>query len=1050
MSEIQNPYVAGNPVGNSNAFVGRIDILRNVLRILRRPQDNALLLYGQRRIGKTSILENLAYWLPQEGNYRPVLFDLQDKASWSVGKVLQSLAQTLAYALKIESPDLGENPEVFFQEVWLPKILDTLPDSSSLVLLLDEFDVLADEKSDQAVYEFFPYLRQLMDLDRKRLQFIFVIGRNINDLTNIALSIFKNITSQRVSLLSEAETAKLVRLSESNKSLNWSDESIQLVYELTNGHPLLTQQLCSHVWEKAYDEEPGQIPTAVIDDVENVVDDVLDASHSNLEWLWDGLPPAARIVSSALAEAGPQAISHEDLEKLLQDSGVRVVIKDLQNAPKQLKDWDILEPVNGRFRFKVELLRQWLAEYKPLQLVQEELNHIEPVAQSLYQAAEGLYRRQEFEQAVPPLRQAISLNPNHVPANRLLADILLSEGRVDEAEELLEQLYQYQPLAARPRLVQIILQKALHSKDQAQQLAYYERVLTLNPTQPEALTGQRQILERQGDEAIENEDFETAIEFFKQAQAVTKVQETEKKIYLRNITAKQDEISQLEEKKLYLEALALTDSIIKDYPTEDWDSPRERIKQSYLSLQKDEISKLEEKREYESALKMSKSLQEQFPEFAQDPQLTELHFRLNQKTHLHQTYIEAIEAFRAGNYPQTVGLLISVISLEPDYENAAYYLLNSIKHVDAIKLQEELDKVNVLLDDLRQSFNKKIEAERSYAVREKDLKTKNKTLEKELKDAQKTIEDLHERFASLNVATNKKLNAEAQKQKRLLEQLEEEKKRFSNLYQTIHSLPRFRPWNPFHYVRLSKWLFLEPHNFLLYRNTYGDSDIYDIGSWFISSLFCLPLLLLTLAINLGFLPQMGNISFLQPVSIVNYIVIGLSWLTLRLSLRTSSFLWGAISLALLTYSIISLASALSLWEAIISAIIISLFSGILGGFLTDATEKEKDKETYKIKPGFSPVENMSFGFSFAPISIGIASGFITYSRASSVWSGIFLALLSGFLVLIGSGILSAILIFSGEGFHKGKPSHFSTFLLVSGAVVIVVMAYLGGWQWLRP
>ena len=48
-----NPYVAGNPVGDSPAFVGRADVLR-------RAQDNAIVLYGQRRIGKTSILQHLA------------------------------------------------------------------------------------------------------------------------------------------------------------------------------------------------------------------------------------------------------------------------------------------------------------------------------------------------------------------------------------------------------------------------------------------------------------------------------------------------------------------------------------------------------------------------------------------------------------------------------------------------------------------------------------------------------------------------------------------------------------------------------------------------------------------------------------------------------------------------------------------------------------------------------------------------------------------------------------------------------------------------------
>jgi predicted AAA+ superfamily ATPase len=66
--------------------VGRADVLREVLRVLRRPQDNAIALYGQRRIGKTSILQHLETQL-QEGPYHPVYFGLQDKSSgrWGAG-----------------------------------------------------------------------------------------------------------------------------------------------------------------------------------------------------------------------------------------------------------------------------------------------------------------------------------------------------------------------------------------------------------------------------------------------------------------------------------------------------------------------------------------------------------------------------------------------------------------------------------------------------------------------------------------------------------------------------------------------------------------------------------------------------------------------------------------------------------------------------------------------------------------------------------------------------------------------------------------------------
>jgi hypothetical protein len=123
-----NPYVASNPMGE-------------VLRVLRRPQDNAIVLYGQRRIGKTSILQHLAAQLPKEGPYRPVYFDLQDKAAWPLGRVLGDLARTIAHALGRADPDLGSDPETTFRQMWLTALLSNLPEGSSLMLLLDEFDV---------------------------------------------------------------------------------------------------------------------------------------------------------------------------------------------------------------------------------------------------------------------------------------------------------------------------------------------------------------------------------------------------------------------------------------------------------------------------------------------------------------------------------------------------------------------------------------------------------------------------------------------------------------------------------------------------------------------------------------------------------------------------------------------------------------------------------------------------------------------------------------------------------------------------------------------
>ncbi|MCP4655858.1 MAG: tetratricopeptide repeat protein [bacterium] len=637
-----NPYVAGNPVGGSDAFVGRSDVLREVLRVLRRPKDNALVLYGQRRIGKTSILEHLAAWLPREGPYRPVYFDLQDKAAWPLGRVLESLAETIAGSLDQGPPQLSSEVPTSFRETWLPDVLASLPNGSSLVLLFDEFDVLAEPSSEQAAGAFFPYLRGLLSTDPGKLQFIFVIGRNVDDLDTIAHSLFKGTGALRVSLLSRTDTATLVRLSEANGTLHWREEAVERVWQVTNGHPFLTQQLCAHVWERAYDEDPAKTPTVGAAKIDAVIEEVLDASQNTFEWLWDGLPPAERFVTSALADAGPGPINAEQLEKRLYESGVRVLIRDLQIAPRQLEDWDILEPAADCLRFRVELLRRWVVAYKPLHRVQEELDHIEPVAQNLYQAAQGLYRRQNLAEAVAPLRQALRLNPNHQGAYQLLAEILLSQGELAEAREILERFYAYQPAAARPRLVQVLLLQAQQSADD-DRLALYEQVLEIVPGHLEANAGRRSTWLRKGEQALEEDDFQGALEAFELAGAADRVAATEKKIASRRLAS---------------ERKALEDA--------------------------------ERQGDYQSALKLARQLAAEFPDAID---WTTYLSELKQKTKLAGWYREALGALK-GDDPETARTLLArVVAVEPTYEEASRYLHQAVTGVDPVAVHDRLQAV---------------------------------------------------------------------------------------------------------------------------------------------------------------------------------------------------------------------------------------------------------------------------------------------------------------------------------------------------------------------
>ncbi|MCP4347530.1 MAG: protein kinase [Desulfobacterales bacterium] len=660
-----NPYIAGNPVGGGEAFIGRADVLRDVLRVLKSPHENGMVLYGQRRIGKTSVLQELTASLPQKGPYAPVYFDLQDKAALPLDQVLRQLAEQISYKLEISPLDnLNDDFPTAFQKEFLPYVLSKLPEETALVLLFDEFDVLESPKQKQAVSAFFPYLRDLMAIDTKRMKFVFVIGRRPEDLSSVYLSLFKGVKSRHVSLLSPEDTTELVRISETNESLKWPDDVSAKVYNLTGGHTYLTQQLCQVVWDNIYDNDPEDMPIVQPNDAEQAVPKVIESAKSSLEWLWDGLGPAERVVASALAEAGPKIISQDELGKYLQESGVRILIGELQDAPSVLAEWDLIQPEKDGYRIRVEILRRWIAERKPLSRVQDEIDRILPVADNLFQAAYGLYQGGSLDEAIPLLQQAVGLNPNHLKANQLLAEILLAQGNREEALRLLETLYEYNPLAARPRLIQALLSKAKEEKQESDQLILYENILELEPNQPEAIAELQNLWKKQGNAALRNNEIGKAFEAYKKAYKHNSSELQPRFIQALINQAKQEK---REDKKIiFYEKILELDSNQPEAVAEYrgfWE------KQGDIAFKND---RLDEALEFYSKANAKIKIE-----------------NVEKRLQLNTIYLQSIDILNK-NKDKAQRLLTEVISMEPSFKEATRYLHLVVTGVDILELENKV------------------------------------------------------------------------------------------------------------------------------------------------------------------------------------------------------------------------------------------------------------------------------------------------------------------------------------------------------------------------
>lgn len=573
-----NPHVAGNPVGGSAAFVGREDVLRVVVRTLAEPGNQGIVLYGQRRIGKTSILQHLVAALPDLTGHRPVYFDLQDKAAEALAAVLADLAADIADALGLPEPAPSTEVEAWFRDDWLPATLAGLPEGDALVLLFDEFDVLADVQAKQAASALFPYLRRLLAANAPRLRVVFVIGRNIEDLENVAHALFKGLPSCQVSLLSREDAGRLIRLSEENRTLTWNDGAVEAAWALTHGHPLLLQALCGQVWVRARDEQRGVVSVA---DVDAAVERVLSENRNAFEWLWKGLPAGKRVVAAALAQAGPRALSEEALHKVLSEHGVRVIIRELRDAPKMLIEWDLVEePAPGQYQFRVELLRRMIARYKPLARAQEDLDKIEPTAELLYRAGEGFYRAGNLDSAKARLEEAIGLNPNHVGASELLADILISRKDWAGARAVLDRLHEDHPAVARSRLVQVLLAQAEGASGEEEQLELYQRVRKIERN-PVAVEGIRGIWKRRGDRARAAGDLEAAAAAYRSGGLSELEAEIALELRKRGALAALEKVRELERRGAHREALVHVNEMAEKYGgVLDWQAERDRVRET--------------------------------------------------------------------------------------------------------------------------------------------------------------------------------------------------------------------------------------------------------------------------------------------------------------------------------------------------------------------------------------------------------------------------------------------------------------------------------------
>ncbi len=478
MTRILNPYIVGTPIPSQELFYGREELLSFVRDTLNPPKQRVVVFYGQRRIGKTSVLYELARRL--HGEFHPVYFDLMGQANRPLVQALHEIATQVADSLDEEPPPSFTDPLQFRD--FLEKICAIIPDGTHLLLLLDEFDDLSDQEiiPGAAAQTLFDYLRDLLNTDL-HVAFIFVVGRRLTELPENFKSILKQAPQRRIAFLSEDETHELV-VQPAKEMLDYTPEAVDAIYRLTSGHPYFTQLICFELFRKLQKRDDKTVMEA---DVTAVLDHAMETGQGGLSWFWDALPLAERFVMSAIAEiSNPNKFaSTEEVRERLANYDLRFLGLEITDAPNLLAQWEILRRSDGGYQFAVELIRLWILAEHPLSTAKREVENLSSRASHFFALARSEHLNGEFVNAIEYYEQALNANPNHFRSQLGLAQALTEIKDVQAAHEAYLRAYEMDHSAARDGLIHSYeklagseerdgsLQKAIQYLEKAQELA---------------------------------------------------------------------------------------------------------------------------------------------------------------------------------------------------------------------------------------------------------------------------------------------------------------------------------------------------------------------------------------------------------------------------------------------------------------------------------------------------------------------------------------------------------------------------------------------------
>ncbi|MEB3156096.1 MAG: ATP-binding protein [Cyanobacteriota bacterium] len=376
---VVNPYVASNPV-KGGLFVGRDEILGQLEELwLKTGQVDSLVLYGHRRMGKSSILQNLPHRLDPATNW-VVDFNLQTVNRSNTGSLLFDLASKMRDAVlrhpeaqipattsaALTVPEEGAfraNYQRAFNQ-WLDRLSPLLA-GRRFIIAIDEYELLEEGMAEGSLdAQLSRYLRgviQSRDWFVLALAGLYTLQEQCHDYWH---PLFASIKPRKVSFLSQAATCRLLTQPSDDFPLDFTSDTLDAIYALTHGQPylvqLIGQNLIAYYNHQVLDGERQPDMPLSQNDLAAVIasPDFVADGLPYFSGVWaqaQDLPPGQHTILYSLA-AAPASLA-------LLSSNLSLPIEQITAALTTLEAHDVIyHDADGVYTFTVELMRRWVAQ----------------------------------------------------------------------------------------------------------------------------------------------------------------------------------------------------------------------------------------------------------------------------------------------------------------------------------------------------------------------------------------------------------------------------------------------------------------------------------------------------------------------------------------------------------------------------------------------------------------------------------------------------------------------------------------------------------------